>query len=163
LKKTLGPNTTTMISDSGLPLGRTAIFSANTGPHAGNLQVNLVPRRPAPSPTCKRREKVRATIRDALPGTQLYFFVGGIVKRILNFGSAAPIDVEILGYDLEAGSRYAAQVATRMRQLTSRGGRPLLTDVQISREENYPSWTWWWTARRPARWASPRPRWRRAC
>src|SRR5438874_8979005 len=33
VKKTLGPNTTTMISDSGLPLGRTAIFSANTGPH----------------------------------------------------------------------------------------------------------------------------------
>ena len=44
---------------------------------------------------------------DALPGTQVYFFTGGIVKRILNFGSPAPIDVEILGYDLEAGSEFA--------------------------------------------------------
>ena len=138
VKKTLGPNTTTMISDSGLPLGRTAIFSANTGPHAGNLQVNLVPKAARSFSDVQAAEKVRATIRDALPGTQLYFFVGGIVKRILNFGSSAPIDVEILGYDLEGGSRYAAQVAARMRQLTGRNGRPLLTDVQISREENYP-------------------------
>jgi len=138
VSKTLGPNTTTMISDSGLPLGRTAIFSANTGPHAGNLQVNLVPKAARSFSDVQAAEKVRATIRDALPGTQLYFFVGGIVKRILNFGSSAPIDVEILGYDLEGGSRYAAQVAARMRQLTSGRGRPLLTDVQISREENYP-------------------------
>ena len=31
-----------MLSDSGLPEGRTAIFTPNTGPHAGNIQVNLV-------------------------------------------------------------------------------------------------------------------------
>src|SRR5207253_10147325 len=95
--KTLGKANlyTTMISDSGLPLGRTAIFSANTGPHAGNLQVNLVPKAARSFSDVQAAEKVRATIRDALPGTQLYFFVGGIVKRILNFGSSAPIDVEI--------------------------------------------------------------------
>src|SRR5216683_2836741 len=136
--KTLGPDYTTMISDSGLPLGRTAIFSANTGPHAGNLQVNLVPKGSRPFSDVQATEKLRAAIRDGFPGTQLYFFVGGIVKRILNFGSSAPIDVEILGYDLEGGSRYAAQVAARMRQLAGDDGRPLLTDVQITREENYP-------------------------
>jgi len=136
--QTLGSDYTTMISDSGLPLGRTAIFSANTGPHAGNLQVNLVPKGSRSFSDVQATEKLRAAIRDGFPGTQLYFFVGGIVKRILNFGSSAPIDVEILGYDLEAGSRYAAQVAARMRQLAGADGRPLLTDVQITREENYP-------------------------
>src|SRR5437588_374585 len=138
VKKTLGPNTTTMISDSGLPLGRTAIFSANTGPHAGNLQVNLVPKAARSFSDVQAAEKVRATIRDALPGTQLYFFVGGIVKRILNFGSSAPIDVELLGYDLPEGAAFAREVHAAMRALTDKDGRPFLTDVQISREENYP-------------------------
>src|SRR3989442_15571122 len=58
--------------------------------------------------------------------------------RILNFGSAAPIDVEILGYDLEQGPQYARAVHAAMRNLAAKDGQPLLTDVQISREENYP-------------------------
>jgi hydrophobe/amphiphile efflux-1 (HAE1) family protein len=136
--KALGKNYTTMITDSGLPVGRTAIFSANTGPHAGTLQVNLVPRGDRPVSDVVASERLRTEIQGALPGTQLYFFVGGIVKRILNFGSAAPIDVEVLGYDLEQGSRYSRQIYEAMRALNDRDGRPLLTDVQISREENYP-------------------------
>ncbi|HEY5677479.1 MAG TPA: efflux RND transporter permease subunit, partial [Myxococcales bacterium] len=136
--RALGKNYTTMITDSGLPVGRTAIFSANTGPHAGTLQVNLVPRGERPISDVVASEKLRSEIQGALPGTQLYFFVGGIVKRILNFGSAAPIDVEVLGYDLEQGSRYARELYQAMRALNDKDGRPLLTDVQISREENYP-------------------------
>jgi multidrug efflux pump subunit AcrB len=77
-------------------------------------------------------------VQGALPGTQLFFFVGGIVKRILNFGSAAPIDVEILGYDLQESAAYARQIYQAMRALNDKDGKPLLTDVQISREENYP-------------------------
>ncbi|MFN2547716.1 MAG: efflux RND transporter permease subunit [Myxococcales bacterium] len=129
---------TTMITDSGLPVGRTAIFSQNTGPHAGNLQVNLLSKNNRNISDTGAAEKLRTIIQSALPGTQLYFFVGGIVKRILNFGSAAPIDVEILGYDLEQGALYARQVYEAMRQVTDKDGKPLMTDVQISREENYP-------------------------
>jgi multidrug efflux pump subunit AcrB len=64
--------------------------------------------------------------------------VGGIVKRILNFGAAAPIDIEIVGYDLDAGSAYAKQLLPRLRALATTDGRTMLTDLQISREENYP-------------------------
>jgi multidrug efflux pump subunit AcrB len=81
---------------------------------------------------------VRAALRDTMPGTQLYFFIGGIVKRIQNFGATAPIDVEVLGYDLDDGSHYGTTLLTKMRALTDAQGRPLLTDVQSSREENAP-------------------------
>jgi multidrug efflux pump subunit AcrB len=64
--------------------------------------------------------------------------VGGIVKRILNFGAAAPIDIEIVGYDLEAGSSYAKRLLPRLRAVAGADGRPMLTDLQVSREENYP-------------------------
>jgi hydrophobe/amphiphile efflux-1 (HAE1) family protein len=129
---------TTMIADSGLPGGRTALFTSNTGPHAGNLQLNLVPRMERDISDVQATEKIRAAVRDAVPGTQIYFFTGGIVKRILNFGSPAPIDVEILGYDLTDGAAFAQKVAAALRGVVDADGKPLLADVQISREENYP-------------------------
>lgn len=133
-----GPPYTTLLSDTGLPGGRTALFTANTGPHSGNLAVNLVPRGQRGLSDVEAAEKVRAALRDALPGTQSFMFIGGIVKRILNFGAAAPIDVEIVGYDLEAAGTYAKRILGKMRAATGEDGRPFVTDVQISREENYP-------------------------
>ncbi|HXU01485.1 MAG TPA: efflux RND transporter permease subunit, partial [Polyangia bacterium] len=132
------PTATTMIADVGLPLGRTAAFSQNTGPHSGNVLVNLVPRSERKRSDVQAAEAVRSALRDALPGTQVYFFIGGIVKRILNFGSPAPVDVEIVGHDVEAGAAYAKQVMARLRPLDDKDGKPWLTDLQISREENYP-------------------------
>jgi len=129
---------TTLLTDVGLPGGRTALFTANTGPHTGNIGVNLVPKSERSISDVKATEDVRRALRDALPGIQIYFFTGGIVKRILNFGAAAPIDVEILGYDLDAGGAYAKQISAALSLLDDADGRPLLTDVQISREENYP-------------------------
>jgi len=132
------PAARTVISSVGLPLGRSATNSQNTGPHAGQVQVNLVPKTARAMSDVAATEAVRAELRDALPGTQVFMFVGGIVKRILNFGSPAPIDVEILGQDLAAGSEYARQVQGRLRAVADKTGRPWLTDLQITREENYP-------------------------
>jgi multidrug efflux pump subunit AcrB len=128
----------TMISNDGLPLGRTALFTANTGPHSGNIQVNLIPRTERSLSDVQVNEKLREALRSAVPGTQVFFSTGGIVKRILNFGSSAPIDVEILGQDLEAGSAYAKALQSKLRALGDADGSPLLSDVQLSREENYP-------------------------
>ena len=128
----------TILNISGLPGGRAAVFSPNTGSHSGMLQVNLV--QPDDRPLSDRvvAEKIRKAIKDVAPGTKVFFFVGGIVKRIQNVGASAPIDVEILGYDLEAGSEYARVLAEKMRKLADDRGRLLVTDVQSSREENSP-------------------------
>jgi len=133
-----GPVATTVISTVGLPGGRTALFTSNSGPHTGTVQAYLVPHTRRPVTDEEAADKVRTALRDAIPGVQSYFFVGGIVKRILNFGAAAPIDVEIVGYDMEAGSAYAKRLLPRLRALEGPDGRPMLSDLQISREENYP-------------------------
>ncbi len=129
---------TTMISDTGLPGGRTALFTTNTGSHTGNLQVNLVPHVKRDISDVQATEQIRAAVREGFPGTQIYFFVGGIVKRILNFGSPAPIDIEVLGYDLDDGSAFSKRLLAKLRAVTDKDGSPLLTDVQMSREENSP-------------------------
>lgn len=132
------PIFSTMYSSSGLASGRAGLFSANSGPHAGTVSVNLVSSSERPISDIQAAEKVRKELRDAFPGTQFFFFTGGIVKRILNFGSSAPIDVEILGYELAQGGELARALADKMRVLNDADGKPLLTDVQISREEDYP-------------------------
>ncbi|HEY8039234.1 MAG TPA: efflux RND transporter permease subunit, partial [Polyangiaceae bacterium] len=83
-------------------------------------------------------EKLRAKLGNNYPGVQTVFFVGGIVKRILNFGAPAPIDIEVLGYDLDKGGEYAKRLKARLRDLSDASGAPMLTDVDVSREENYP-------------------------
>lgn len=134
----VAPLYTTVLTDTGLPQGRTAIFSTNTGTHSGNLQVNMVPRMERGLSDVQAAEKVRAALRNSMPGIQQFFFIGGIVKRIQNFGATNPIDVEVLGYDFDAGSKYANQLMAKMRALTDVHGGPLVVDVQSSREENSP-------------------------
>jgi hydrophobe/amphiphile efflux-1 (HAE1) family protein len=128
----------TIVTSAGLPVGRTAVFTGNTGSHAGSVSVNLVSPIQRGQSDVVLAEKVRAGLRDAIPGTSSFFFTGGIVKRILNFGSAAPIDVEVLGYELDEAATFAQQVAGKMRGLFDKEGRPILTDIQLSREENAP-------------------------
>src|SRR5439155_25980975 len=60
------------------------------------------------------------------------FSSGGIMKFLLNANAAAPIDVEVQGYDLQKARDFSRALAAEMRQV------PGLEDVQISREENYP-------------------------
>jgi multidrug efflux pump subunit AcrB len=132
------PVVRTIISDTGLPPGRGGIFSQNTGPHAGSMSVNLVPKALRHVSDQVVADRVRQAVFREFPGMQIVFFVGGIQKRIVNFGSAAPIDVEVIGYNLEDGAAYAKRLAGQMRNLSDAEGKPLLTDVQITREENYP-------------------------
>ncbi len=127
-----------LLSTTGLPAGRTALFTNNTGPHTGNVQANLRPPTQRSISDLALADKVRVALRQGFPGTQLFVTSGGIVKRILNFGAAAPIDVEVLGHELEAGSRVSRELAQRLRGLVDAQQRPLLTDVQVSREDNAP-------------------------
>jgi hydrophobe/amphiphile efflux-1 (HAE1) family protein len=133
-----GTYVSTSLDDVGLPQGRVAAFSQNTGPHTGDLRINLVPHDERDISDVTATERIRKALGDDYPGIQLFFFTGGIVKRILNFGSPAPIDVEIVGYDLDEAARYARTLREMMRNATDEDGKPLMTDVDVSREENYP-------------------------
>ncbi len=126
-------NVRTIVTQAGIPTGRSAIFSANTGPHAANVQVNLVQPNERKLSDEQLLDKLRKASYDGrFAGFNVYFFVGGIVKRIMNFGADAPVDVEVGGYDLKDGARLAQQVKDQLRSIEG------LTDVQVKREENFP-------------------------
>ena len=126
------PEIQAMITDIGVPPARSGnLFSRNTGSHAANIQVALVG-------VERRRRDIFEIVRAirpklaAVPGATTLVNPGGFMRFLLNFGSAAPIDVEVRGFDLDAGSALARQVAQVVRST------PGATDVQVSREENLP-------------------------
>jgi CzcA family heavy metal efflux pump len=126
-------NIQTIVTSTGIPSGRSALFTANTGPHSAQIQVNLVSPDRRKLTDVALMEKVRKLAFDGrFAGARVYFFAGGIVKRILNFGTQAPIDVEVIGYDLKDAREFSTKVALAMRNIDG------LTDVQVAREENYP-------------------------
>ncbi|MGB9591351.1 MAG: efflux RND transporter permease subunit, partial [Candidatus Kryptoniota bacterium] len=67
-----------------------------------------------------------------IAGARMFINPGGFLHFLLNFGSAAPIDVQILGYDLNTSNRLARTVYDIVRST------PGATDVQISRDPNLP-------------------------
>ena len=133
IRTTLAPGEfTSIVSTVGVPSGRSGVFSQNTGPHAAQLQVYL-----ADPDKRKRNDRdivaaIRPKFGGEFPGTTYQVQFGGIVSRILNFGAAAPIEVEQLGYDLKEAQAVARQVARTLQET------PGVADVFVSREENYP-------------------------
>jgi CzcA family heavy metal efflux pump len=126
------PELQAMITDIGVPSARSgSYFTRNSGSHAASIQVALVP--------SDRRKRSVFEIVDALrpqlaavPGARIFLSPGGFLRFLLNFGSSAPIDVEIRGFDLDQGSALAKEVAAAV------AATPGAVDVQVSREDNLP-------------------------
>ncbi|MBI1815054.1 MAG: efflux RND transporter permease subunit [Deltaproteobacteria bacterium] len=120
------------VSSIGLPSTTASIYSPNTGPHSSNIQIELVDPQARDQSTEEIVANLRAKVASQFPGVAIYFDPGGIVKRILNFGSAAPVDVEVLGYDLHAARDLTQQLRGVMANMNG------LADIQVTREEDYP-------------------------
>jgi CzcA family heavy metal efflux pump len=126
------PEIQALITDIGVPPSRSGnLFSRNSGSHAANIQVGLVP-------SDRRKRSVFEIVNSirpklaAIPGASIFITPGGFLKFLLNFGSNAPLDVEIRGFDLDVGNRLAKEVAGIVRST------PGAVDVQITREDNLP-------------------------
>jgi CzcA family heavy metal efflux pump len=125
---------TAIYTVSGVPASGGA-FSSNAGPNQGEVNVRLVP------PTARRQstEELANLVRRALfgkfPGIQIFVASGGLQSRIVNVGSAAPIDIQLLGYDQAVGALLAQQVAGIV------AATPGTADVQITPRGQYPAFT----------------------
>ena len=126
------PEMQAMITDIGVPNSRSGnFFGRNSGSHSANIQVALIP-------SDKRKRSVFQIVNAVrpklarVPGAALFISTGGFLRFLLNFGSNAPIDVEIRGFDLDEGTTLAKEVGGIVRST------PGATDVQISREDNLP-------------------------
>jgi CzcA family heavy metal efflux pump len=126
------PEINTVISDVGVPSTSSgSLFSRNSGSHAANIQVALIAADQRKRTVFEISNAIRPKLMQ-IPGAQIVVTPGGFLRFLLNFGSAAPIDVEIRGFDLDTGFALSKEIADIVRSV------PGATDVQISRDDNLP-------------------------
>jgi CzcA family heavy metal efflux pump len=134
LRETINPSELdTVVSSVGvLQQGRSSLFNPNTGPHTALVQVYLAPPDKRTRNQIQIMNEVRPKVVALFPGMLTIFDPGGIVKRVVSFGSQASVDVEIYGYDMEKARQLVREVDDIMHKTKG------LADIQVSREENYP-------------------------
>jgi len=84
-------------------------------------------------PTAGYIRKLRESLPREFPGVEFFFQPADIVTQILNFGLPAPIDIQLIGPDMESNYEIAEQISNRVRFV------PGAADVHVQQLLNLPT------------------------
>ncbi len=98
----------------------------NAGQNYGEVEVRLVSPTHRPKSSDDYANDVRRAIGGKFPGVLAFIQIGGLEHAVVNFGSQAAIDIQLLGYDQAVGQQFAQQVASMVQSI------PGTADVQIT-------------------------------
>ena len=104
-----------VIDNIGLPYSGINLSYSNSAP-VGTSDVDiLVTLSTKHHPTDNYIHQLRLSLPKDFPGVSFAFLPADMVSQILNFGLPAPIDVQVVGNDMEANRRYADTLLQKMR------------------------------------------------
>jgi multidrug efflux pump subunit AcrB len=133
LRKSLRGHVINVIDNCGLPVsGINEAYSASgtIGPQDCDVSIGLDE---AASPVDEYRARLRDELPKLFPGTAFTFLPGDITAKILNFGLPAPIDVQIVGRDVQDSVAYAEHVLAAIRHI------PGIADATIQQSLGQPT------------------------
>jgi CzcA family heavy metal efflux pump len=84
-------------------------------------------------PTAGYIRHLREVLPRRFPGVEFFFQPADIVTQILNFGLPAPIDVQVVGTDMNSSYQIAQQIANKMRHI------PGAADVHVQQLLSLPT------------------------
>ncbi len=121
-----------ILDNIGLPysnLNLSYSTSAPIGPGDADIQVELTRDH---HPTEQYVRALRKNLGRDFPGITFYQLPADIVTQILNFGLPAPIDVKIVGRNLDGNRFFAENLMNRLKFI------PGMVDLRIQQPFNYP-------------------------
>jgi HAE1 family hydrophobic/amphiphilic exporter-1 len=121
----------TIVSNIGLAPGFSSIYSPNAASDSGFAMVVLKPDHSASTWDYVRR--LKRELPQQIPELRTFFSSGSIVDSVLNFGLAAPVDVQIMGSHYAELFPIAREIAHRLRSVPEVGG------AFIAEEADYPT------------------------
>ncbi|MFT9315380.1 MAG: efflux RND transporter permease subunit, partial [Acetobacter orientalis] len=133
IERTLSGQVESIVDNCGLPfsaLNQAFIPTPTVGTQDCDITVSL---KDADSPVAEYRKLLRHNLGEKFPGTQISFLPGDLTAKILNFGLPAPIDVQIIGRNLNENFRFANRLADRLRHVTG------LTDISVQQPMTTPT------------------------
>jgi len=120
-----------VVANIGVTPGFSSIYTSNSAPHTAFLLVGLKEDHKVGSYEYMRR--VRQRVASELPQLSTYFQSGGLVDAVLNLGLPAPIDVQVVGRNMQQTYAVAAEMASQIRQLKG------VSDILIPQDIDYPA------------------------
>jgi len=84
-------------------------------------------------PTADYIRQIRKDLNEHFPGCSIYFQSADIVNQVLNFGTSAPIDVQIMNNNYDTSYKYASKLKDAIRTI------PGTADVNIKQILDYPT------------------------
>src|SRR6476620_4476434 len=84
------------------------------------------------APSEQYANRLRLALNKKFPGTLFYFLPADIVSQTLNFGIPAPLDIQVVGRDLQKNREVAAAIADKMRKV------PGESDVRVKQPADLP-------------------------
>src|SRR5579862_8236283 len=107
-----------VIDNIGLPYSGINLSYSNSAPVGTSDADILVTLSVNHHPTDNYVHQLRLTLPKQFPGVEFAFLPADMTGQILNFGLPAPIDVQIVGNDLDGNRLYADALLEKMRYVT---------------------------------------------
>jgi len=104
-----------IIDNIGLPYSGINLSYSNSAPVGTSDADVLVTLSPKHHPTGEYVDKLRLSLAKQFPGVMFAFLPSDMVTQILNFGLPAPIDIQVIGNNLEGNREWASNLMQKIR------------------------------------------------
>jgi multidrug efflux pump subunit AcrB len=107
-----------IIDNIGLPYSGINLSYSNSAPVGTSDADILVTLGAKHHPTDNYIQQLRLTLPKQFPGVSFAFLPADMVSQILNFGLPAPIDVQVVGNDIEGNRLYADKLLEKIKYVS---------------------------------------------
>src|SRR5271163_1178471 len=129
-----GDELQTILDNIGLPnSGINQSYSSNGTIGSSDAEILIALDPEHHHPTAGLMRHLREVLPRRFPGVEFFFQPADIVTQILNFGLPAPIDIQVVGTDVQSSYQIAQQIANKMRHI------PGAADVHVQQLLSLPT------------------------
>jgi len=135
IRETIPKNeVTTVLDNIGLPYSGINLSYSNAGTiGTSDAEILVQLKEERGKPTGAYINDLREKLPQRFPGVQFFFQPADIVTQILNFGTPAPIDVEVTGMNQQGNYLIGERLATQFRHI------PGAVDVHVQQAFDNPT------------------------
>jgi len=107
-----------ILDNIGLPYSSLNMSYSNTGTiGTSDAEILIALNKDHRTPTPEYISRLRTKLAEQFPGTQFFFQPADIVSQILNLGVPAPIDIQLIGRDLDKSYTLAQQMSNEIQNI----------------------------------------------
>jgi CzcA family heavy metal efflux pump len=121
-----------MIDNIGLPYSSINLSYSNSAPIGSGDADILVTLSEKHDSTDKLVHDLRLNLAQQFPGITFSFLPADMVSQILNFGLPSPVDIQVVGYNVQGNRQFANQLLEKLRYI------PGTTDLRIQQAFDQP-------------------------